>query len=1227
MVFLSGFQQTDSMAAILFLMFGAEEMSRSDNLTKISFHVYPSDRVSGLLPQTNSLWDQQKQLWSKSTPQHLHGLEALDSVTTPQLGQNVSCSVPELEKSANLVEQTALFESADSNDLFNPSGARPSTYSSLEEERGLHRPDGADDPDEHMWLYEDPQGRTQGSFSDAQMNDWLLAGIYFTPNLRIRRKCDNTFSTLADYTRLFGRIPFVPGPRISPIRGGITPPTLNALPKSVSVEHPSSNDLVDGVSSSGLQHSVGLSSTSQSSIPISVSYVISPKAIKSYLSASYYQLLVSRSIVECLHGTTVASAMLFHGPFRDTILRTSSMCVNSSLPVLQSRSQVNSLSNALSGLTTSIESDSHLIGNTGHLVNGTSAFMALASLLSMNPTLASLALSFSGHSTGGHNPDLAAAALSPGFLSALAQYLNVQPHSSNHQPTSPMQQLAETAQLAAQLAALAGAHSPDQTPMQPEQALALAQLVISQVVTDSGHDPETDTIDRRLDKSINDESAARSHSLAHTGDDTRQDQQSHWPPLFSTSSATRSSPRFGDGRYPTKSGRDASTHGDHRDGQSRVPVGFPTRQHQSKTPVQTTSTRTSTGKSKHSNGAVFQSVQTTEPMPYTSPTNQSTWRSAGDVTEDCHGKDGHPERNRGTATQLPSSRAPPTIGQWAHKVKQTSLKPASQVTRTVTENGRATTCVTNTSPNTANKSTGLSANHNNRAATNQSAASTNFTRSPVKSISYQSETKASKSASRSDQFSARPPNDSDRTAQEELERLTSWCQTRLSSVPLREKVDIPTVVELLATLDAPYEVERMVQTFMGESARTSLFVKDFLDRRRPFWQLHRERRDNETFTQSVSQSANSANGNVPKSSDRKKRSGGQDNSTQTTNRQNAGTNNMNGAPGSTKVGQPAQLDQSQDNQQLAFNRPPPERRNRIQHRPPVFPASVSEPKALRNDIVTSSDEIVARIFLSHSNWKTHLWRGSLSLTRSRKHTEMKWKWHHIKPKGGHNRKSKKDKVSKLFRTCIQTASNVSLSYRLVWGHITAETVEVSAVSLRNQVLNLSFNQTRAFAKAGPATPTFNRNIENIPFIPCSCKSLWKKLPEIGHFPTSVTIENEKSHGTLDKKKCGAQNICWSLELKCKSSILPDSRAVVGNCVDRLLFAVYFCEMIHLINVFSSTRPIFQCAGLFVYKSFESLTVEKFGNGSYLNTTSNVPETAHFPYLVLNDPFELLSERP
>ncbi|VDP91851.1 unnamed protein product [Echinostoma caproni] len=103
----------------------------------------------------------------------------------------------------------------------------PEIYSVLDESRGFHRPDGADRPDEHMWLYEDPQGRTQGTFSDAQMHEWLLAGIYFTPTLRIRRKCDDTFSTLADYTRLFGRVPFVPSFRVPPIRGGITAQLLS----------------------------------------------------------------------------------------------------------------------------------------------------------------------------------------------------------------------------------------------------------------------------------------------------------------------------------------------------------------------------------------------------------------------------------------------------------------------------------------------------------------------------------------------------------------------------------------------------------------------------------------------------------------------------------------------------------------------------------------------------------------------------------------------------------------------------------------------------------------------------------------------------------------------------------------------------------------------------------------------------------------------------------------
>ncbi|VDD79189.1 unnamed protein product [Mesocestoides corti] len=94
--------------------------------------------------------------------------------------------------------------------------------------------------DDQLWYYEDPQGRIQGEFSSTQMFSWLLAGRYFTSSLRIRRKCDDTFSTLRkfstfdsqifrfldDYVQLFGHVPFTGATRIPPIRGGITPQVL-----------------------------------------------------------------------------------------------------------------------------------------------------------------------------------------------------------------------------------------------------------------------------------------------------------------------------------------------------------------------------------------------------------------------------------------------------------------------------------------------------------------------------------------------------------------------------------------------------------------------------------------------------------------------------------------------------------------------------------------------------------------------------------------------------------------------------------------------------------------------------------------------------------------------------------------------------------------------------------------------------------------------------------------
>lgn len=79
----------------------------------------------------------------------------------------------------------------------------------------------------------------------------------------------------------------------------------------------------------------------------------------------------------------------------------------------------------------------------------------------------------------------------------------------------------------------------------------------------------------------------------------------------------------------------------------------------------------------------------------------------------------------------------------------------------------------------------------------------------------------------------------------------------------------------------------MVQTFLGETARTAQFVKDFLDRRRPFWQLHRKRREQEnTIQESAGQNSNQPASTV-RSTEKKKRTNPNDTATNNTQRQNS----------------------------------------------------------------------------------------------------------------------------------------------------------------------------------------------------------------------------------------------------------------------------------------------------------------------------------------------------
>ncbi|KAA0186227.1 hypothetical protein FBUS_08335, partial [Fasciolopsis buskii] len=850
-------------------------------------------------------------------------------------------------------------------------------YSALDESRGFHQPDGADCPDEHMWLYEDPQGRTQGTFSDAQMHEWLLAGIYFTPTLRIRRKCDDTFSTLADYTRLFGRVPFLPNFRIPSIRGGITPQLLSLVaaksghplptgPSSTS-ETPHSTGLVGSSTSSGVS-TVGLplptafhpSTSTTMNFTGSLESATTSNVGRSPISSisSHRPLFAHRpdpsEYMVRYEGQIGAVHIVPSSSIGDTCstaqLKTSGgMCANSSLPVLQSRNSNAPMSllthslggmNLTSGLNTT-ESDSPLNSSSNHSqpVTTDSTLMTLASLISMSPALASLALPFVGHSVNASNASTdfaaaAAAAISPGFLTALAQYLNVQPHATGHQSVSPMQQLAETAQLAAQLAAMVGAHSPDQTPMQPAQALALAQLVMSQAAsslpeqpwtsltkrevtpTDHTQDPSVhNDLNRRVDRSTSDElMRARMHlasdptGLIVAGDEPCPDLQSSWPVGFGIPDTNNHiSPRSVEGHALGKNAQNSLVQtnneseriqeGTTRSGGSGG-TAFSTPKSQTKgqsksgsqrSPICMTANKTLSGFSSGSTKDAVGSIGCTErTVHHNAPKSNMTvtypgwsWSVGSDVADGkrTSGQVISGDRDAGRKSS-PSTKQP--ASQWVSKIKQIPTKSEAVVGARGTS-GNGDTRMDNSSSFANGK-------RSNRAVTSQPKsapqAENGMALSPPKCAGTTSSSKSKMihachsvgSTTKPQTTSSRETNlvvaDPEATADQELEQLIHWCQSRLSSLPMREKVDIPTVVELLATLDAPYEVERMVQTFLGESARTSQFVKDFLDRRRPFWQLHRERRERESQAKSGSKSqagGNQAQSSGPRSSEKKKK--------------------------------------------------------------------------------------------------------------------------------------------------------------------------------------------------------------------------------------------------------------------------------------------------------------------------------------------------------------------
>ncbi|XP_046396251.1 GRB10-interacting GYF protein 2-like isoform X2 [Ischnura elegans] len=77
------------------------------------------------------------------------------------------------------------------------------------------------------WYYQDPQGIVQGPFGSGEMADWFRAG-YFNTTLLVRRACDECFSQLGDLMKLWGRIPFLPGPNPPPLKAPMADPAIAA---------------------------------------------------------------------------------------------------------------------------------------------------------------------------------------------------------------------------------------------------------------------------------------------------------------------------------------------------------------------------------------------------------------------------------------------------------------------------------------------------------------------------------------------------------------------------------------------------------------------------------------------------------------------------------------------------------------------------------------------------------------------------------------------------------------------------------------------------------------------------------------------------------------------------------------------------------------------------------------------------------------------------------------
>lgn len=86
-----------------------------------------------------------------------------------------------------------------------------------------------------------------GPFTTVEMCEWFQAG-YFTMTLLVKRGCDEGFQPLGDVIKMWGRVPFAPGPSPPPLLVRQPPPTQRPQPTRgpAGTVSQSSNNMEDG---------------------------------------------------------------------------------------------------------------------------------------------------------------------------------------------------------------------------------------------------------------------------------------------------------------------------------------------------------------------------------------------------------------------------------------------------------------------------------------------------------------------------------------------------------------------------------------------------------------------------------------------------------------------------------------------------------------------------------------------------------------------------------------------------------------------------------------------------------------------------------------------------------------------------------------------------------------------------------------------------------------------